>query len=86
MILAGGKGGSDVSLVHGGEEADEPLVRRGSDGEGVVTFFTPTRLASDGPVPALIGVLLRRPSLLKILAARASFFLRSRPGKAELDR
>lgn len=45
------------------------------------TFLTPTRLARDGPaVPILEGGALERRSLLKILAARASFCLRSRPG------
>lgn len=49
------------------------------------TFFTPTRLAREPPGALPVagfapGALWRRLSLLpKILAARASFFLRSRP-------
>ena len=44
------------------------------------TFFTPTRLASEPPAFALMGALDRRwLSLLKMRAARSSFFFRSRP-------
>lgn len=48
--------------------------------EGFHTFFTPTLLAREPPTAGpLPGALARRLSFPKILAARASFFLRSRP-------
>ena len=51
---------------------------RAATGAIVRTFFTPARLAREPPATAFWGVLERR-SLLKMRAARASFFLRSRP-------
>ena len=47
----------------------------------MVTFVTPARLAKEEPKEGLPGLprgALERRSLLKILAAKASFFLRER--------